>query len=178
MIQFSAPINPGNSGGTLLNTRGQVVGITTATVQSSQGLGFAIPSDTILREIGSLVSNGSYNNHPYMGISGTDMDYYLAQTIGTNYTYGVLIESIVPSGPAATAGLIGGNKQVSIMGTNYLIGGDIIISLNGTKIVSYDALASYNEQHALPGQTIEVGIIRNGQYMVVPLVLGYRPPPS
>ncbi len=73
VIQFSAPINPGNSGGPLLDSRGAVVGITTATVQSSQGVGFAIPSDTILKELSSLVTTGSYDLHSYMGITTVDM---------------------------------------------------------------------------------------------------------
>jgi S1-C subfamily serine protease len=79
VIQTSTPINPGNSGGPLLNYQGQVVGITTAIVSNSQGLGFAIPSSTILREVGSLVTNGSYDQHPWLGASGTDMTYEIAK---------------------------------------------------------------------------------------------------
>ncbi|MGI0079281.1 MAG: S1C family serine protease [Nitrososphaerales archaeon] len=176
VVQFSAAINPGNSGGPLLNSRGQVVGITTASIVSSQGVGFAIPSNTILREMSSLITIGSYNNHPYMGIAGSDMNYFLAQAIGTNYTYGVLVETVAPNGPAANV-LKPGTKQVFVQGVPYLIGGDIVVSINGTKIVSFDALASYNEQYALPGQTIILGIIRNGQLTNVSLVLGVRPPP-
>ncbi len=177
VIQFSAPINPGNSGGPLLNANGQVVGITTAVVGGSQGVGFAIPSNTILREISSLINIGQYNNHPFMGIGGTDMTYYLSQAIGTNYTYGVLVETVTSNGPAAKAGIVGGSTQVVVQGVPYLIGGDIIVSINGTKIVSFDSLASYNEQYVLPGQTINVGIIRNGHFMTVALVMGVRPPP-
>ena len=105
VIQFSAQINPGNSGGPLLNANGAVVGITTATVQSSQGLGFAIPSDAILRELTSLVTTGSYNMHAFIGISGADMDYQTAQQENTNFTYGVLIHDLTSGGPAQTAGL-------------------------------------------------------------------------
>jgi S1-C subfamily serine protease len=177
VIQFSAQINPGNSGGPLLDAKGEVVGITTAIIGGSQGVGFAIPSDTLLREIGSLVTIHQYNNHPYMGIAGADMNYYLAKTVGTNYTYGVLVESVDPNGPAAKAGIKGGSNQVTVQGVSYIIGGDIIVSINNVKIVGYDALASYNEQYTLPGQTISVGIIRNGNYMTVSLVMGVRPPP-
>ena len=176
VVQFSAAINPGNSGGPLLNARGQVVGITTATVVSSQGVGFAIPSNTIQREMSSLITIGSYNNHSYMGIAGSDMNYYLAQTIGTNYTYGVLVETVASNGPSAGI-LKPGTRQVVVQGVPYLIGGDVIVSINGTKIVNYDALASYNEQYTLPGQTINIGIIRNGQLTNVSVVLGARPPP-
>jgi len=177
VIQFSAPINPGNSGGPLFDADGAVVGITTATVVSSQGVGFAIPSDTILRELPSLVATGSYNVHPYMGISSTDMNYQLAQLQKTNITYGVLIENLTSGGPAAKAGLRGSTQTVVAGGASYLVGGDIIISINGTKIVNTDALSSYLAEYATAGQTVVLHIIRGGQTMTVNLILGTRPPP-
>lgn len=177
-IQFSAPINPGNSGGVLLNSYGQVIGIPTAEVTGSQGVGFAIPSDTIIRELPSLVSTGSYDLHSYLGISGQDMSYSLAQVAGTNVTYGVLIEDVVPGGPASAAGLRVGNATTSIDGVSYIIGGDIITSINGTRIVNNNALATYLEVNTIPGQTISVGIIRAGVAMTIPVVLGTRPPLS
>lgn len=177
IIQFSAPINPGNSGGPLLNVNGMVIGITTATVNGSQGVGFAIPSSTILGELPSLISTGSYNMHAYMGIGGVDMNYQLAQASGTNVTYGVLIESVMSGGPAASAGIRAGTKTVTIAGTPYLVGGDIIVSINGTRIVSQDALATYLQLNALAGQRVQIGIIRGGVSMTVTLTLGTRPPP-
>src|SRR2546425_7732632 len=176
-IQFSAPINPGNSGGALLNSRGEVVGITTAVVNGAQGVGFAIPSDTIVRELPSLITTGKYNLHPYLGIGSVDMSYSLAQKQGTNVTYGVLIERVVPGGPASRAGLRAGNTTVTLEGTQYVVGGDIIVSLNGTRIVNIDALSAYLEEHALAGQTIQVRIIRGGSLQTVSVVLGTRPPP-
>ena len=176
-IQFSAPINPGNSGGALLNSKGEVVGITTAVVNGAQGVGFAIPSDTIVRELPSLIITGKYNLHPYLGIGSADMSYALAQKQGTNVTYGALIEQVVPGGPASRAGLRAGNTMVALEGTQYVIGGDIIVSLNRTKIVNTDALSTYLEGHALAGQTIQVGIIRGGSFQTVSVVLGTRPPP-
>ena len=161
VIQFSAQINPGNSGGPLLNSNGAVVGITTATVQSSQGVGFAIPSDTILKEVTSLVTTGSYDLHAFIGISGADMNYQLAQQQKTNYTYGVLIENLSSGGPAQKAGLQAG---------------DLIISMNGTKIVNTDALSSYLAEYCLPGQALVLHVVRGGQVMTLNLVLGTRPP--
>jgi S1-C subfamily serine protease len=177
VIQFSAPINPGNSGGPLLNSDGAVVGITTATVVSSQGVGFAIPSDTILKELPLLISSGNYNLHPLMGISSIDMSYELSQLQKTNYTYGVLIENVTKGGPADKAGLRGGTQSSVVSGENVLIGGDIIISVNGTKLVNTDALSSYLAEYAVAGQTLVLHIIRGGQMMTVNLVLGTRPPP-
>jgi S1-C subfamily serine protease len=177
VVQFSAPINPGNSGGPLLDEDGAVVGITTATVESSQGVGFAIPSDTILSELPSLVATGSYSMHPFMGITSVDMDYQLAQLQKTSITYGVLIQSLTPGGPAEKAGLVAGAQTTTVQGESYRIGGDIILGVNGTKILNTDALSSYLAENALPGETIVLQIVRNGQTMTVNLVLGTRPPP-
>lgn len=177
VIQFSAPINPGNSGGPLLNSNGDVVGITTATVSSSQGVGFAIPSDTIMKELPSLVSNGSYTKHSYLGIEEVDLNYQLAQAMQANVTYGVLVESTIPNGPAFAAGLHSSTTPVTIEGQQYLVGGDIIVSINGTRIINSDALASYLEEYTVAGQTVTLGIVRDGtQYMTQNLVLGARPP--
>ncbi|MEM3684403.1 MAG: trypsin-like peptidase domain-containing protein [Conexivisphaerales archaeon] len=175
VIQFTAPINPGNSGGPLLNANGSVIGITTAIVSGSQGVGFAIPSDTILRELPYLISNGSYDLHPYIGIGGVDMNLQLAYASGTNITYGVLVEQVFPSSPAAVAGLKGGNRVISIAGQQYLVGGDIIVSVNGTKVINQDGLSSYLEEHAVSGQIIQLGVIRAGSFIQIELKLGSRP---
>jgi len=182
-IQTSAPINPGNSGGPLLNYAGEVVGITsyTATYEgvAAQGLGLAIPSSTILREVPSLVINGSYNSHPYLGADGVDMSYELAQAMNTTVTYGWLISDVTSGGPAATAGLQGGTTPFTdIFGNTYTIGGDIIIAFNGTRIANGDALSSYLEENTLPGQTLNVTAVRNNQTINVAVTLGTRPPPT
>jgi S1-C subfamily serine protease len=177
VIQISTPINPGNSGGPLLNSQGKVVGITTAIVSGSQGIGFAIPSDTIVEELPSLIATGSYNKHPYLGITEADMNYDLAQASGTSYTYGVLIETVVQGGPAAQAGLKGGTTVKTVDGSQYYIGGDIVISINGTRIANGDALSSWLQEHAVSGQVVELGVVRAGALMTISLTLGMRPPP-
>ena len=128
VIQTSTAINPGNSGGPLVNYEGQVVGITTAAVSSSQGLGFAIPSETIIREISTLVTNGSYTKHPSLDATGIDMTLQLAQAMNTNVTYGWLVESV-----STQNGLKGGSTQATILGSTVTLGGDIIIGINGTQ---------------------------------------------
>jgi S1-C subfamily serine protease len=183
-IQTSAPINPGNSGGPLINYLGEVVGITSygaidpSTGQLAQGLGFAIPSNTILREIGSLVTEGSYNQHPWLGAEGIDMTYEIAEAMDTNITYGWLITQVVSGGPAANAGLRGGTTQAIIDGESVTIGGDIIIAINGNRITNFDDLSSYLEEFTSPGQTINVKIVRNSQIIIQAVELGTRPPPS
>lgn len=177
-IQTTTPINPGNSGGPLLNYQGEVIGITTAIVTSSQGLGFAIPSNTILREIQSLITNGSYSNHPALGASGTDMTYGIAEAMKVNVTYGWLIAQVTSGGAADKAGLIGGTTQTQVEGTTVTIGGDIVIAINGTRITNIDDLSTYLEEYTLPGQTINVTLVRNNQTLTLPVELQARPPLS
>jgi S1-C subfamily serine protease len=178
IIQTSVPINPGNSGGPILNYEGEVVGITTAIIQNSNGLGFAIPSNTILREIESLITTGSYDQHPWVGISGTDMTYAIAQSLGVNVTYGWLITQITDGGAAAQAGLQGGNQQVRVNDEWIMIGGDIIIAVDGTRIINGDTFMSYLEEHTTPHQTISITIVRNHQILDIPVVLKQRPSAS
>jgi S1-C subfamily serine protease len=179
-IQTSAPINPGNSGGPLLNYRGEVVGITsyTATYEgvAAQGLGLAIPSSTILREIGSLITNGSYNNHPSLGVSGIDMTFGIAQAMKVNVTYGYLIAQATVGGAAEQAGLRGGSTQAQVEGTTVTVGGDIIIAINDARITNIDDLSTYLEEYTLPSQTINVTIVRNNQTLTLPVKLEARPP--
>ncbi len=170
IIQTSTAINPGNSGGPLLNYRGEVVGITTAIISDSQGLGFAIPSNSILREIESLVVNGSYSLHPSLGATGTDMTYGIAQAMATNTTYGWLVATA-----PVNSGLHGGTTQASIAGNIVTIGGDIIVSINEKRITSLDDLSTYLEENTMPNETIQVGIVRNNQAMTIAVKLGSRP---
>jgi S1-C subfamily serine protease len=174
VIQTSTPINPGNSGGPLLNYQGQVVGITTAIVSDSQGLGFAIPSSTILREISALVTNGSYNQHPWLGASGTDMTYEIAKALNVDVTYGWLVTDVTSGGPADKAGLKGGTSQIQVAGSQVTVGGDIIIAFDGTRIRNTDDLSTYLEENTLPNQTIDVTIIRNGATLTLPVKLEAR----
>jgi S1-C subfamily serine protease len=178
IIQTNAAINPGNSGGPLLNYEGQVVGITTAIVSNSVGLGFAIPSDTILREVQDLATTGAYTQHPYLGIGTVDMTYDIAQQMGVNVTYGVLLEQVTSGGPAASAGLKVGTTQATVDGNQITLGGDIIIGINGVRVRNGDDLSTYLEEYALPGQTVSLTIVRNNQTMNISVVLGTRPSPT
>jgi S1-C subfamily serine protease len=175
VIQFSAPINPGNSGGPLLDSAGEVIGITTAAVTNSAGLGFAIPSSTISRELSSLVTTGVYSLHPLLGIEGVGVTYQLAKASGSSVTYGILVEKVVGGGPADKAGIRGGTSTAVVEGSSYMIGGDIIVSINGVKVVDNDALASYLEGNTIAGQTVQLGIVRSGAMMTVSVTLGALP---
>jgi S1-C subfamily serine protease len=162
IIQTSTPINPGNSGGPLLNAVGNVVGITTAIVNDSQGLGFAIPSNTILREVPTLITTGTYNLHSYLGVLGGDMTYDRAQQLNVDVTYGWYVSSTVSGGPS----------------DGKLQGGDVIIALNGTTVRNTDDLASYLEGNTLPGDMVVATVVRNNAQTTVNVALGTRPPPT
>ena len=161
IIQTSTPINPGNSGGPLLNSVGNVVGITTAIVSESQGLGFAIPSNAILREISALITTGTYRGHSYLGVSGQDMSYDVAQQTGASVTYGWRIAAVTAGGPSD------GKLNVD----------DIIIAMKGTTIRNNDDLASFLEEKTQPGDTLVVTVIRGSSRIDVSVVLGTRPQP-
>jgi S1-C subfamily serine protease len=165
VIQISAPLNPGNSGGPLLNSKGQVVGVTFAIIENSTGVGFAIPSDTILREISWLVNNDVYP-HSWIGVSGTDVTYEIAQEKGASKTFGWLIVSVSDNGPAKKAGL---QPQ------------DIILAINNTMIVNGDDISSYLEEEASPGDVIMITVEREVLFVrseiILPLELEPRPPP-
>lgn len=175
-IQTTTAINPGNSGGPLLNYQGEVVGITTAIVSGSTGLGFAIPSSSILREIPSLIANGSFTGHSSLGASGTDMNFRIAQAMNTSVTYGWLIAQVTPGGAADKAGLRGGTSTVEVAGTMVAIGGDIITTINGARIRNGDDLSTYLEENTLPGQTINVTLVRGNQTLTLSVELGERSP--
>jgi len=162
IIQTSTPINPGNSGGPLLNAAGKVVGITAAIVSDSQGLGFAIPSNTILREISALITTGTYSGHSYLGVSGQDMSYDTAREIGASVTYGWRIATVTAGGPSD------GRLRVD----------DIIIAMNGTFIRNNDDLASYLEEKTLPTEHLVLTVVRGNSTVDVNVILGTRPPPS
>ena len=145
----------------MLNAAGNVVGITTAIVSNSQGLGFAIPSDTILKEINDLITTGSYQGHSYLGVTGEDMSYSLAQQIGANVTYGWRIQSILTGGPSD------GKLKVN----------DIITALNNQTITNGNDLASYLEENTLPGNNLTMTVARGTTQIQVTIVLGVRPAP-
>lgn len=161
IIQTSTPINPGNSGGPLLNYYSKVVGITTAIVAEAQGLGFAVPSNTILKEIAALLETGTYNGHSYLGVAGEDMNYEKAQELDVSVTYGWKVVDVVAGGPSE----------------NKLRVNHIIIAMNGTSIRNGDELASYLEEKTLPSESLTLTVVNGSLTQEIEVILGRRPPP-
>ncbi|MGQ9679905.1 MAG: S1C family serine protease [Candidatus Bathyarchaeia archaeon] len=180
VIQTDAAINPGNSGGPLLNLKGEVVGMNTAILSETRqfsGIGFAIPSNTIAREVPSLISKGSYS-HPYLGIQGMDLTPAISEAMGLDRgTKGALITTVVPGGPADKAGLRGGIVDATIEGTTVKLGGDIILGVGHNIVKNLYDLIVYMERNVKPGDEVSLTILRGGRIIDVRVVLGERPPP-
>jgi len=179
IIQIDAAVNPGNSGGPLVNIKGQVVGVNTA-LQSETGtftgIGFAIPSDTVKREIDDLIETGTYK-HPWLGVSARDVNIAIADAIGLEKPQGVLIENVTEGSPAEQAGLRGGDHDVTLDGQVITIGGDVITGIDGLPMRRVADLVVYMERNTSPGDSVVFEIIRDGQELSVEVTLGERPLP-
>ena len=174
-IQTDAPINPGNSGGPLLNMQGQVVGINTAINSATgefSGIGFAVPSNIIIKEVPTIIQTGTYN-HPWLGITGGAITADLAQSAGLPRNYkGVVVASIQSGGPAEKAGLQGLTQNNS---SNQKVG-DIITRIDGHPIRSIDDLITYIDLHKSIGDNVWLTVNRHGQIINLNLVLEARLP--
>jgi S1-C subfamily serine protease len=177
VIQTDAAINPGNSGGPLLNMRGEIVGINTA-IQSTTGeftgVGFAIPSQTVAKIVPTLISDGEYK-HPWIGISGTDVDLEMANMMGLENTLGFLIITVVEDSPASDAGLIGSNKMIEVEGREYSIGGDVIMSVDGIDVRKIDDILIHLQRGKAVGDEMVLEILRDGRTTNVTILLQERP---
>ena len=172
-IQTDAAINPGNSGGPLLNLRGQVIGMNTAISSSTgefSGIGFAVPSNAIMRILPVLIKTGTYT-HPWLGISGGSITPALAQIAGLPINYrGVLVASVQAGSPAEKAGLHALSQDVNSKST-----GDIIVAVDDHKVKRIDDIINYMETQKSVGQTVKLTVIRNGQIMDLTATLQPRP---
>jgi S1-C subfamily serine protease len=180
VIQTDAAINPGNSGGPLFNLRGKVIGMNTAIISRSSdfsGIGFAISSDSIKREVEALIENGVFH-HPWLGVSGIDLVPQFAEAMElVNTTRGTLVVEIIEGGPADQAGILKGTQTLTIGGFTYSVGGDVIIGIDGVIMDTFYELQVYLTRNTLPGDIVTMNVIRDGEVIEVPFTLGTRPPP-
>lgn len=177
IIQTDAAINPGNSGGPLLNMRGGIVGINTA-IQSATGeftgVGFAVPSQTVAKIVPTLIEEGQYM-HPWIGISGRDINPDMAEALGLEDAIGFLVVRIVEDSPASKAGLIGSERTVDVEGTTYPIGGDVILAVDGTEVRKIDDILIHLQRAKSVGDEMVLEILRDGRTTSVTIVLQERP---
>ena len=177
VIQTDAAINPGNSGGPLLNMRGEIVGINTA-IQSATGeftgVGFSIPSQTVAKIVPTLIEKGEYK-HPWIGISGRDIDPDIANVLNLKDAVGFLIITVVEDSPASNAGLIGSDKTIEVEGVDYPIGGDVILSVDGIEVRKIDDILIHLQRAKTVESEMDLEILRDGRTMNVTIVLQERP---
>ena len=179
-IQTDAAINHGNSGGPLINDLGQVIGITSqilsddpANPQSGNiGIGFAVPINTVKSVAHQIMTSGKAE-HTYLGILGSVITPDLARALNLRTDHGVLIGKVDPNSPAAKAGLRAGHTQATINGETVVLGGDVITSIDGKQITTFDDLAGGIAAHKA-GDTVTLGIVRGGKSMSVQVTLAAR----
>ncbi len=178
IIQTDAPINPGNSGGILVDTQGQVLGVTSAIespVRASAGVGFAIPSAIVNNVVPALIKDGKYV-HSWLGISGTSLTPDLAKAMNLDVSQrGALVEEVLPNSPAEKAGLRGSDQQVTIDGQTANVGGDVITAIDTQPILQMDDLIAYLAGSTKVDQKVTLTILRDGKQATLDVTLAARP---
>jgi S1-C subfamily serine protease len=173
-IQTDAAINPGNSGGPLLNSRGEVIGINTMIASNgadqSSGIGFAIPINTAKSALADINRFGRVKR-PSLGILSYAIGPDLASQMGLAVDAGVLVQKVVPGGAAERAGLRGGNQQAYVGNTPIMLGGDLIVAIDGQEVTDPQDINGIMDKHQT-GDTISVTLYRGRRQMTLKLILG------
>jgi S1-C subfamily serine protease len=173
-IQTDAAINPGNSGGPLLNSRGEVIGINTMIASNgadqSSGIGFAIPINTAKAVLADLTRYGRVKR-PSLGIVSYGIGPDLASQMGLAVDSGVLIQKVIPGGAAEQAGLHGGDQQAYVGNTPIMLGGDLIVAIDGQGVSDPQDINALMDKHQA-GDTISVTFYRGRKQITLKLILG------
>jgi len=173
MIQTDAPINPGNSGGPLVDRCGAVVGINTFISEEANSIGFALPINAgksilrDLRETGRVV-------RAWLGLQGREVDTQLMTVLKLPLSPGYLVEVVYDGSPADRVGVRGGSLSVVVQGEEYLVGGDILTTIDNTPIRTHEDYVA-KVKSLKPGQRTRITIIRDGQRRELSLTVGERP---
>ncbi|MCP4166081.1 MAG: PDZ domain-containing protein [Chloroflexi bacterium] len=177
VIQTDAAINPGNSGGPILNAKGEVIGVAfmlQSETRANSGIGFGIPVYFVERVSAAIIEDGEYH-HAYLGIRGNGLSPFEIQALGLDVDSGVLVAEVLQDTPADKAGLRGGTDARSVEGAQFLIGGDIIVGIDGQPIKIFNDLLAYLGRHTGPGDTVILTIVRDGETLDISVTLEPRP---
>ncbi len=178
IIQTDAAINPGNSGGPLLNLAGEVIGVNTAIESNAgqfAGVGFAVPSNTVSRVVPSLIEEGEYK-HTWIGISGTELTVEIREAMDLEPTQsGILVIEVIEDSPAEEVGLRGSEDEIEVDGQTLLIGGDVILGIDGVQTTTFADLLTYLAEETSVGQTVTLELLREGETLSIDLTLAERP---
>jgi S1-C subfamily serine protease len=176
VIQTDAAINPGNSGGPVLNSSGEVIGVSTAIFSpsgGSVGVGFAVPINTAKRIIPDLIKRG-YVARPYLGITGHQVVPGLAQALRLPVQEGIMVVEVSPGSPAQRAGIRGGDRAIQVGNMIVRVGGDIITEVDQVKVRTFEELSDFIDSKQ-PGDTVSLTFNRQGKFTVVDVRLRERP---
>ncbi|MGH7146701.1 MAG: S1C family serine protease [Nitrospiraceae bacterium] len=173
VIQTTAPMNPGNSGGPLVDSDDRVVGLNSAILMGAQNIGFAIPINTVKSVVAALQTHGRMIR-PWLGVKGKLVTDELRELIALPIVSGLLIQEVDEGSPAEKIGLRAGQLDVVIEGEPWVLGGDILVGINGQDVKN---TAQYTKvlQTFQANQTVELTILRNGEYQTRSVTLGERP---
>jgi 2-alkenal reductase len=177
-IQTDAPITHGNSGGPLLDAAGRVIGINAqirSESGSSDGVGFAVPINSAARSMRQLLARGRVS-YPYVGITSDDLTPSLARRLGQPVQRGALVSRVLEDGPAAKAGLRGGNRRVEADGRIVTGGGDVIVAIGGRPVTNKDDVARLLIRRYEAGDSATFTIVRDGRRQRIRVKLAERPP--
>jgi S1-C subfamily serine protease len=174
-IQTDAAINRGNSGGPLINSHGEVIGINSAIYTPSgttAGIGFAIPINTAKSIANDLITDGRVHR-AFLGVETLPVGGWLAEALDLPVQEGLLVEVVTPRGPAAVAGIRGGDRLAQAGMRRIHIGGDVIVAIDSQKVAGqFDVNVILNRKR--PGDTVNVSVYRGGKKMDIPVKLGER----
>jgi S1-C subfamily serine protease len=178
-IQTDAAVNHGNSGGALLNAEGELVGIPSqiadSGVNANVGVAFAVPVDTAKTIVASIEQSGEVE-HAWLGVSTADVDANLAQDPGVGAARGALITGVTGDGPAARAGLTGGDRVAADEGAQVCVGGPVVTAVGDTPVASASDLQKAIDAQR-PGATVALKVVdADGAARSVQVTLGTRPP--
>jgi serine protease Do len=176
VIQTTTPINPGNSGGPLVDSEDHVIGINSSVMMGAQNIGFAIPINTVKSIIAELRTNGRVVR-PWLGIKGKFVTDEVRNLIALPLVSGLLIIDVEDGSPAQTIGLRAGNLDVTIEGEPWILGGDILVAVDGQDVKSSEQYAKVLRPLKAK-QSIDVTVFRDGTRRTLTVTLGERPTPS
>jgi S1-C subfamily serine protease len=175
VIQTDAAINPGNSGGPLIDSRGRVIGINsqiaTAGGNGSVGIGFAVPIDTAKKIADQLKQSGKVQ-HAFLGITGVAITKSMSESLNLPTDKGVLVQQV--SGPAKQAGIKGGDTQVTVGSSDIVLGGDVIVGIDGKGVKSMDDVIGAIDAKK-PGDKVNLKLLRGSKQRAATVTLGNRP---
>jgi S1-C subfamily serine protease len=176
VIQTDAALNEGSSGGPLIDSSGTVVGVATAVAGDEEGarpgIGFAVPVNTVRTVVAQLLDDGRVARST-LGLRAVELDEQLAELFALSVDRGLLVQSLDPDGPAERAGVRAGATHVVVAGESYVLGGDVLLSVDGRNVATLGEFRRALAEHR-PGDSLRLVVVRDGEKRELVAKLGRR----